>query len=130
MTLKKYLNLMSILTAICWLAWLVSLFWVNPEKAGIIGFVLFYFSLFMALWGSFSLVGFLLRIRFNPKSVVFVQIETAFRQAIWLSIIISVGLMLQGEKLLRWWNLLILIAFFLVLESFFFFSRKKYKRLG
>ena len=87
MTLKKYLNLMGILTLICWLAWVVVLFFINPEKTGLIGFVLFYFSLFLAVLGTASVLGFVVRARLN-KSPVFKQVELAFRQGIWLGLLV------------------------------------------
>jgi len=52
MTLKKYLNLMTILTVICWVIWVLVLVLINPQQSDLIGFVLFYFSLFLALFGA------------------------------------------------------------------------------
>jgi len=126
MTLKKYLNLMGILTLICWLAWVVVLFFINPEKTGLIGFVLFYFSLFLAVLGTASVLGFVVRARLN-KSPVFKQVELAFRQGIWLGLLVVGLLLLQGLGLLRWWNGLLLLLFLTFLEFFFLSSRKKYK---
>lgn len=126
MTLKKYLNLMGILTLVCWLAWVAVLFFVNPEETGLIGFVLFYFSLFLAVLGTASVLGFIIRARFN-KGPVFKQVELAFRQGIWLSLLVIGVLLLQGQGLLRWWNGLLLLLFLMFLEFFFLSSRKKYK---
>jgi hypothetical protein len=126
MTLKKYLNLMLALTLICWLIWAIVLFFVNPEETGLIGFVLFYFSLFLAILGTVSLLGFIIRARIK-KGPVFKQVEVSFRQGIWLSFFLIGLMILQGMGLLRWWNSLLFLLFLIFLELFFISSRKQYK---
>lgn len=126
MTLKKYLNLMTVLTLVCWLAWVLVLFLINPEEAGLIGEILFYFSLFLAVLGTLSLLGFIIRARFK-KGPVFKQVETSFRQAFWLSVLLTGILVLKENNLLRWWNSLLLLLFLIFLEIFFLSSRKQYK---
>jgi len=126
MTLKKYLNLMLILTLICWLAWIFVLFFINPDETGFIGFILFYLSLFLAILGTLAMFGFIIRARIK-KGPIFKQVETSFRQGIWLSVFIIGLLLLQGLSLLRWWNCLVLFLFLIFLEFFFLSSRKNYK---
>ncbi len=126
MTLKKYLNLMAILTVVCWIAWVLVLILINPQQSDLIGFVLFYFSLFLALLGTASIVGFLARVWLKKKPI-FKQVEIAFRQAIWLGLLISVIFILKGLNLLRWWNALFLVLFLIFLELFFLLSNRRYK---
>lgn len=126
MTLKKYLNLMLVLTLICWLIWALVLFFVNPKETGLIGFILFYFSLFLATLGVFSLLGFIIRAR-RKKGPVFKQVEVSFRQGTWLSLFLIGLMILQGIGLLRWWNSLLFLIFLIFLELFFLSSRKQYK---
>jgi len=126
MTLKKYLNLMTILTVICWVAWVLTLILVNPQQSDLIGFVLFYFSLFLALLGTASVLGFLIRVWLKKKPI-FKQVEIAFRQAIWLGLLVSSIFILKGLNLLRWWNALFLILFLIFLELFFLLSNRRYK---
>ena len=126
MTLKTYLNLMSILTGICWLGWLAVIFLISPAEAGFIGFILFYFSLFLALLGSFAIAGFLIRVRLSQRPV-FAQTQLAFRQAIWMSLFVVAVLALKGLNILRWWNMLFLLLFLVILESFFLSSGRRYK---
>jgi len=127
MTLKKYLNLMLILTLICWLIWIFVLFFINPDETGFIGFILFYFSLFLAILGTLAIFGFIIRARIIKKGHIFKQVETSFRQGIWLSVFIIGLLLLQEFSLLRWWNCLVLFLFLTFLEFFFLSSRKNYK---
>jgi len=126
MSLKKYLNLMLILTVICWLAWAAVLFLVNPEETGLIGFILFYFSLFLAILGTASILGFVARARFR-QGPVFKQVEVSFRQGVWLGMLAVSLLLLQETGLLRWWNGIFFFLFLVFLEFFFLSSRKKFK---
>lgn len=57
MTLKQYLILMSLATAVSWLAWGFVLWNVNPIKTDSAGLSIFYVSLFMALVGTFCVTG-------------------------------------------------------------------------
>lgn len=117
---------MMVLTAICWLSWLVVLFFINPEETGLMGFILFYFSLFLAILGTTSILGFIIRARFN-QGPVFKQVEVSFRQGIWLGML-AIGLLLLKEtELLRWWNGIFLFLFLTFLEFFFLSSRKRFK---
>ena len=127
MSLKKYLNLMSFLTIFCWLTWVAVLFFMNPKETGLMGFILFYFSLFLSIVGTGMLIGFVVRTRFFKKEPVFKQVETSFRQGIWLGFLIVGIFLLQGLDILRWWNSLFLLLFLMFLEFFFLSSRKKYK---
>lgn len=123
MSLKKYLVLMSSITLFCWLTWLVVLFYINPREAGFVGFTMFYLSLFLALVGTFSLIGFFARVWFSRETFIFRHLGVATRQSIWFSILLVAGLMLQGGGMLKWWSALLLVIF-LVLFEFFFISRK------
>jgi len=126
MTLKKYLNLMTILTIICWVAWVLVLVLINPQQSDLIGFVLFYFSLFLALLGTASIFGFLIRVWLKKKPI-FKQVEIAFRQGIWLGLLVLIIFILKGLDLLRWWNALFLVLFLIFLELFFLLSNRKYR---
>ena len=126
MTLKKYLSLMTILTIVCWLSWALTLALVNPQQSSLVGFILFYFSLFLALLGTMSVLGFLIRVWLKKKPI-FKQVEIAFRQGVWLGLLIPMIFMLKGLNLLRWWNILFLILFFIFLELFFLFSNRRYR---
>lgn len=126
MTLKKYLNLMSILTVLCWLAWALVIFFINPNQSGLIGFILFYFSLFLAVTGTFAILGFIIRARISKKPI-FKQVEISFRQSIWIALLVVLILILQGLTLLRWWNASFLVLFLVFLELFFLESGRKFK---
>ncbi|MBU0597604.1 hypothetical protein KKF61_01250 [Patescibacteria group bacterium] len=123
MSLKQYLIIVSSATIICWLAWLVVLFYINPNEAGFVGFFLFYCSLIFALVGSFSLIGFFGRVWFAKEKVIFRHLGISTRQALWFSVLLTGVLMLKGANFLRWWTVLLIIILLVLLE-FFFLSRR------
>ncbi len=127
MSLKKYLILMTTTTFVCWLAWLIVLFYINPEEAGLVGFTLFYFSLFFALVGTFSLLGFFIRVWFTKDMVIFRFLGIATRQAFWLAILLVAALFMQSANFFHWWSIGLVILLLLLLE-FFFLSRKVVRR--
>jgi len=123
MSLKKYLFIMTFITVICWIAWLVVLFYFSPDEGGFITFCLFYLSLFFALIGTYSLLGFFGRVWFSKEQVIFRHLGISTRQSLWFSLLIIGTLMMQGVDFLRWWSVLLLIITLVLLE-FFFLSRK------
>jgi len=123
MPLKKYLIFMTTSTIICWIAWLVVLFYVNPDEGGFIGFVLFYLSLLIALIGTFSLIGFFCRVWFSKERIIFRHLGISTRQSVWFSALLIGVLLLQGTHYLRWWSALLLVILVTLME-FFFLSRK------
>ncbi|MDO8626366.1 MAG: hypothetical protein Q7K39_02835 [Candidatus Magasanikbacteria bacterium] len=125
MTLKQYLLLMVLGTAICWLGWGFTLFLVNPLAASALEMSFFYISLFLALIGSGSVLGIIVRRYFiRNDELVFRHVKNAFRQ----SVLIGVGLVgifiLLGQSLLTWWNAPLYILFLIFLEATFFTKRK------
>lgn len=118
---------MSTATFLCWVGWLVVLYYLNPEEAGFVGFLCFYLSLFCALVGTFSLLGFFVRVWFSREPIIFRHLGVSTRQSFWFAMLLVATLMMQGAGFLRWWNALLLIIFLIILE-FFFLSRKVMRR--
>ncbi len=124
MTLKQYLILMSITAVFCWMVWVSVLYLIDPNAAGILGFIFFYLSFFLALAGTLSVLGLLLRMKFGKEEAVFKTVITSFRQAMMLSFLVIGSLFLKSKNLLTWWNIIFLILGLTILE-FFFISYKK-----
>ena len=110
---------MALSTAFCWLAWAMVILYINPFQAGILGFLFFYVSLLLALIGTFSLAGFLIRIILIKKEVISKLVGISFRQAILFAVLIVGLLFLQSKQLLTWWNILLLVLALTILEFFF-----------
>ncbi len=115
---------MSAATLFCWAAWAMVVHFINPQEAGSIGFLIFYLSLLFALIGTFSLFEFFLRVWFSHEQVIFRHLGVSFRQAILFALLLVIALILQGERFLTWWNMLLLVLFLSMLE-YIFLSRSK-----
>lgn len=128
MSLKRYLFLMALSTLLCWLAWVTVLFYIDPETAGTTGLFCFYFSLFFAFLGTFSLLSLGLRLVWQKDKMPFQLVGISLRQALWLAILVTLSLVLMGESLFTWWAAGLLIAALLILEAFFLIRSLEYKR--
>ena len=125
MTLRLYLILMSVGALICWLAWFFVLGSVEPQQAGFFGFLFFYCSLFLALAGTFSVIGFLIKkIILKNDYIVFHHVKSTVRQGMLVAGVIVLGLFLLQIKLLTWWNGILLILLFAAVEGIIFTNRK------
>ena len=114
---------MSIGTIILGVAWFLVALFTNPEEATLGEKSLFFISLFLFLVGFFSVFGSLLRKKLSSHKVFIREAITSFRQAIWLSSLVIICLILLHKNILAWWNSLFLVAAFVVLE-FIFLSRR------
>jgi len=124
MTLKKYLMLTAVATAICWTVFLFISSVVNPELTSWLGFALFYLALFMAVSGTASLIGFLVRFVALRHELVFYAVKIAYRQSFMFALFIVVTLILLSQGLFTWLNLFMLIAVFVIAEMVMINSQK------
>jgi hypothetical protein len=125
MTLKKYLMVIAIATALCWTIFLFVASVVNPESTSILGFLMFYIALFMAISGTASLVGFLVRFVALRHELAFYAVKIAYRQSFMFALFIIATLILLSQSLFTWLNLIMLIAVFLIAEMIMIHSQKK-----
>ncbi len=125
MTITRYSIILSVCCAICWAAWILVLIFINPFEAGILGLFLFYISLAFSLGSLLSLFGIWVRIKLLKKDEVPQKsISLASRQAILFTFIIIMALILQSQRYLTWWLMLIVISFTTVIELFFISYKK------
>jgi hypothetical protein len=125
MTLRQYLLVMAVATLICWLIWVLVLFIYDPYAAGMVGFALFYTSLFLSILGTYSVIGFVVRIKILKKDeIVFRHIKHTFRQGMFFASFSIITLVLAQNQVLTWWNFSLLLVFFVFLEGLLFANRK------
>ena len=103
-------------TILTWSAWVLVLSQFEPTSAGWLGFTMFYASLYLALVGTFSLLGLTLRRIINPTELPYRHVATAFRQSFSFAFLVVAALFLQSRTLLTWWNTLFLITALTFLE--------------
>jgi len=116
MSVRGYTLLLAIATALSWSAWSAIIMTINPQETGAIGLTLFYISISLALAGTFSLIGFLIRTLFVKKEDVFSRVSIAFRQAVFFTLLINGFLFLQSMRLLTWYNTAFLIIALAIAE--------------
>ncbi|MDO8581497.1 MAG: hypothetical protein Q7S16_01355 [bacterium] len=116
MTFRGYLFFMGAATVLCWSAVLAVLYAVDPSTSGVLGILLFYGSLLLALVGTLALFGIIVRKLLFREEPHFVHVAIAFRQSILFALLIVALLLFAHAQLLRWWLILVLITFFTVIE--------------
>jgi len=119
MSLRTYLFGIFVATVLCWAAFVLTIYNTNPKDAGTMAVVSFFGSLFFALMGTFTLLGFYLRLWFYKNEIFYANIGVAFRQGIFLAIIVCGILGLQAIRLLTWWNMILFIIIVVMLEAYF-----------
>ncbi len=124
MTLKKYLMLTALATAVCWTVFLFVSSVINPELTSWLGFLVFYLALFMAISGTASLIGFLIRFVALRHELAFYAVKVAYRQSFMFALFIVAILMLLAQGLFNWLNLFMLIAVFVITEMVMIHSQK------
>ena len=125
MTLKQLVYLIGIATLLLWGGWLWSLFNFDPTLSGILGFVFFYFTLFLSLTGTISLLGLFARKMNKKYNIIFYTVVVSFRQALILSALVISLLLLQSFRVMRWWNVLIIFILVVALETIILVRQKK-----
>lgn len=120
MTLKTYILGMASSIILCFASWALIVIYIDPNETNLIGFSLFYLSLFFCLTGLLALIGFYARKKiFMKNEAEFSKIEITFRQGFFLSLIFVGILFLQSFRMLYWWNALIFVAVIIFLELYF-----------
>ena len=123
MSFRSYLILMTLGTVTAWIAWAVVLHGVDPTRSGGLGFLLFYATLTMALFGTISLAGMLIRLWRSKEELASRIVLRSFRQGILFTVLLSGSLMLFSHGWFRWWTMLLVIIILGLIELTFLSSR-------
>lgn len=92
---------------------------LDPFFDGALAFALFFATLFFALAGTFTIIGFYLRMWWRRNEIYYQNINVSFRQGVLLSMA-SCGLLgLQGLRVLTWWDALLLAIAIILIEVIF-----------
>jgi hypothetical protein len=112
-------------TALSFGAWVYVLFNIDPMQTSLLGLIFFYTSLGLALVGLFALIGFGVRKMLMKQEVDFRHVFISFRQAIFISLILIIVLILQSQRLFTWLNIGLLIITLTALEFFIISKRSE-----
>lgn len=119
MTLKSYIWGMRLVALFSFIALGLVINYVDPEKSGIVGKVLFYLIFFFFLSSFFNLFLLWIRKRALGKEAVSLNISLSFRQGALLAIFVAGLMVLQSMSLLIWWDGLLLLAGVFLVELYF-----------
>ena len=114
-----YLIGMSIAAVLCWAAFGMAVFSVNPYKADFISIVSFFVSLFFALAATITIFIFYFRGRREDEDNLTKKLGISFRHAVLVSLALVGLLILQAFRILTWWDGTLLVIATLLLEMYF-----------
>lgn len=114
---------MAIATVAAWISWAVVLNGVDPTRSGLLGFVLFYLTLLMALFGTISLGEMLYRLWRSKEELASRIAVRSFRHGILLTILFMSSLLLFSQGWFRWWTMLLVVVIVGLIEMTFLSSR-------
>ncbi len=119
MTAVRFLVLGIIGTLVSWGTWIVVLTQINPESSRGVAPALFFSSLWLALAGTATVIGFLARHLFEREGVPYRQMAVAIRQAVNVSTLAVVVLALQAGGALNVWTGLLSLVMAVCIEAFY-----------
>jgi len=119
MTIRAYLWGMRFCTLLALAGLGFVIFFVDPEKDGILGRTLFYISLFFSITGIATLFLFWLRRNFSKDEAVYTNVGVSFRQGMLIALCFCVLLILQSFQLLVWWSGGMAVVGVLLIELWF-----------
>lgn len=123
MSFRSYLIIMSLATVAAWIAWAVVLHGVDPTRSGMVGFLLFYLTFIMAIFGTISILGLLIRLWRSKTELPSRMAIRSFRHGILLSILLTGSLILFSQTWFRWWTMLLVVLIITLIEMAFLSSR-------
>ncbi len=119
MTLKSYLNSMALATSVAFMGWIMVILYIDPSNSNYTGLILFYATLFLGLMGFFTLISFSLKRWISNNEIIFAFVASSFRQGFWIAVIVIGLLIMQGARILNWWDALLFIGAVSLLELYF-----------
>ncbi|MEK7620130.1 MAG: hypothetical protein AAB413_02750 [Patescibacteria group bacterium] len=124
MSFRSYLIFMTLATVAAWIAWAVVLHGVDPTRSGVVGFLLFYLTFIMAVFGTISTLGLLVRLWRSKGELASRIAMRSLRHGILLSILLTSSLLLFSQNWFRWWTMLLMVIIVAFIEMAFLSSRQ------
>lgn len=111
--------MLGIGTVLSWTAWVLVLTTLDPFTNPVVGPMLFYVSVWLAVIGTMTFLGFYVRHWFEKTGLPFQQIAVALRQAALLSSGFITLMLLQRAHLLNPWTFMLVVLLVVGVELFF-----------
>jgi hypothetical protein len=120
MTLSSYLWGMRISAATAFTAWVLVIWYIDPEKSGLAGQALFYASSLLFFAVIFILFfTWLRKIIGGNDEIAFVYLGVSFRQGMLMALLAVGLLLLQQFRMLTWWDGALVVAGIFLVELYF-----------
>lgn len=119
MTVRVFTIGTALTAFLSWAIWLLIVNYLDPTRAGWLGFLLFFLALFLAIASVASLIGFFARRLVMPQRLPSYAVRTALRQGVLLGLFLDLLLFLQLIRLYQWWLAIFGICLFLFIEFIF-----------
>ncbi|MFH1385549.1 MAG: hypothetical protein ABIG65_00690 [Patescibacteria group bacterium] len=124
MTLKSYLWGVGLASILALISFGAILWFVSPEGGGTSILILLFLSLFLALCGIFSLMGFYWRQRRKTNALAQSLLTISFREGTLLSILLVGFLIMKVYQVFYWWTALIFLIITVAIEMVFLYQEK------
>lgn len=126
MTLRQYLITMILATILCWVATVLVIINVDPFESTMVGFLFFYTSIFLSLFGTVSVCSFtVLRLLGRHSDVpLFVYVQRSFYIGALIAFVIDLLLVMQSAGILNMFNVSIVMTLCILVLMFLFSVHK------
>jgi len=125
MTYSSYLAVIFFSTAVSWLSLFMVINRLDPFVNPLTALVSISITLMLALTGTFTIIGFYIRLFWMKNSLYFYNINVSFRQGLLLAFGVCIMLGFQAFRILNWWDGIIIILFITIIEFSFLSKRLK-----
>lgn len=112
-------------TLMAWVTWVIVVFRIDPLANPVIAPVLFFVSLFLAMLGTGTIVGFLARHWFEREGVMYRKMTVAARQALNIGAVVVFLLLLQAGRGLSIWTGMLTVIVAVGIEAFFLLGQTR-----
>lgn len=119
MTVRAFVVGSLTAAVLSWVIWLAIIRYLDPLRAGPIGFLLFFLALFLAVASTMGLAGYVVRRLITPRRLSAYTVRSSLRQGILLGLFLNLLLLLQLLRFYEWWLALLAIFFFVFIEFIF-----------
>ena len=128
MTVKTFVIGSLLCAALGTIIWLLVFFFLDPDQAGVMGYVLFFLSFFLMVASVTGLIGFWARRLLRAPQLSAYSVRSALRQGVMLALFACLLLLLIRIRVYQWWVAVILTVLFVSTELIFFSYDRALKR--
>jgi len=130
MNKQSHRHLLAISCISAWFLWALVLIFVGPDDLGVVSVVLFLLSVGVALFTSFILVLYVVRVNLLGLKPVYKQFHIVFREGLLLTSVCIGSLIFLAMNLFSITNFILLIIVISLVEIFFIntYDKQSYKK--